>query len=238
MKGRRQEYVIITILNVLLVFYTNIFLYGIPYAQNKLFDVHTYLSVLGWTMYAGSMYLVLVWGEGSLQSKGRHLATALLVGIVTALLKAVIDVLTNYPLVYVLLSNTQRTTVKGVRNGMFGFLFLFFLFRFFSKRKCRLVNTAKKQEKAVAIVIVFYVLVLILIQIGIAFYMHSYLNAYINALETQDFFGSFTSMATLGIDEVNFANKWFLAIFMTMSWWLMHGYYGEVKEDTPIVESE
>lgn len=228
-KDRKSEYMIIAVINIMFVFYTNIFMHGAPYAWYDFFAVHAYFSVLGWALYAGSMYLVLIWSGGNFQNKVRHLGTVLVIGIGTGIVKTIIDVLTNHLLTYIVRSNIISTTVMGVRNGMFGFLFIFFLFRYFSEKKCQLLNTAKKQEKAVAAVIVFYILTIITIQIKEAFYIHT--------LETEDFMNLFMSMVSLGIDEVNFANRWFLAVFMTTSWWLMQGYYGgrreAAKEDIP-----
>lgn len=154
-RDRKLEYIVIAVINIMLVFYINIFMHGTPYAWYDFWAVHTYFSVLGWTLYTGSMYLVLIWRGGNLQNKGRHLITALLIGIGAGVIKSVIDILTNHLFTYIIHSGITSAAIKGIRNGVLGFLFMFFLFRFFSGKKCRLLNTALKQEKAVAAVIVF-----------------------------------------------------------------------------------
>lgn len=55
-KTRKNEYTMILVINLLLALYTSIFLYGSPYALYNPFSIHTLLSVLGWTLYAGSLY--------------------------------------------------------------------------------------------------------------------------------------------------------------------------------------
>ena len=76
MKQKGMEYKLIIIINVLLVIYTGVFLYGIPYALYDLFSTHTVLVVLGWTLYAGSLYLVLIRSEDGMKNLSRCKASA------------------------------------------------------------------------------------------------------------------------------------------------------------------
>lgn len=70
--------------------------------------------------------------------------------------------------------------------------------------------------------------ILVIIQIKETFYLYK--------LETEDVLSSFMSIINLSVDEVDCANKWFFAIFMTMSWQLMQAYYGAKGEGTIIKE--
>lgn len=222
-KNRKQEYIMIAVINILFLLYTSVFMYGTPYALYDFFTTHTYLTVLEWALYAGSMYLILIWSEGNLQDKGKHLGIALLIGTGTAIAKVIVDVLTNHLLSYIAPANFTNTMIKGVRNGVIGFLFIYFLFHFFSKGKCRLSNTTPKQEKAFAIVIACYILVLILIQFMISF------NASVFGADSFNMY-SFMELATIGVKEINGANKWFFTIVMIMTWWLVRTWFEEDSE--------
>ena len=224
MKQKGTEYKLIIIINILLAVYTGIFLYGIPYALYDLFSAHTVFAVLGWTLYVGSMYLVLIWSEDGMRDSGRCYTIALLMGIGTAIIKAIIDVLTNQLFSMIMLSGMRGAIAQGVRNGVIGFLVIYFLFHFFSKERCRLFNNVSKQKTVMIAVIVSYILIIIMIELKVNILFDS--SAY--DLENFNFF-TFMEWMNLGVDEVNRANRWFFSIFMVVSWWMMRALYTEEK---------
>ena len=226
MKQKGTEYKLIIIINVLLVIYTGVFLYGIPYALYDLFSTHTVLVVLGWTLYAGSLYLVLIRSEDGMKNLSRCFASALLIGIGTAIIKAIIEVLTNQLFSLILLGGMRGATAQGIRNGVIGVLFIYFLFHFFSKGKFRLSNNVSKQKTAMIAVIVSYILIIIMIKLKVNISFDS--SAY--DLENVSFF-TFMEWANLGVNEIICVNRWFFSIFMVVSWWMMRALYAEDKEN-------
>ena len=216
MKQKGTEYKLIIIINVLLVIYTGVFLYGIPYALYDLFSMHTVLVVMGWTLYAGSLYLVLIRSEDGMKNLSRCFASALLIGVGTAIIKAIIEVLTNQLFSLILLGGMKEATAQGIRNGVIGFLFIYFLFHFFSKGKCWFSNNISKQKNAMIAVIVSYILIIIMIKlkVNISF------DSSVYDLENVSLF-TFIEWANLGVNEINCVNRWFFSIFMVVSWWMM-----------------
>ena len=226
MKQKGTEYKLIIIINVLLVIYTGVFLHGIPYALYDLFSTHTVLVVLGWTLYAGSLYFVLIRSEDGLKNLGRCLAYALLIGIGTAIIKAIFDVLTNQLFSLILLGGMRGATAQGIRNGVIGFLFIYFLFHFFLKGKCRLSNNVSKQKTAMIAVIVSYILIIIMIELEVNISFDS------SAYNLENFsLLTFMEWMNLGVDEVNCVNRWFFSIFMVVSWWMMRALYTEISKE-------
>lgn len=212
-KNRKNEYTMIFVINVFLLLYTSIFLYGSPYALYKLFSVHTLLSVLGWILYAGGLYLILVWSEEGAEINQRCMVTALLIGGGTAILKAVIDVATNCLLSYIVPSNITGTVMKGVRNCAFGFAFLYFLFHYFLKGRERTAEVSRKQKGAMIVLIACYILAIMLVRVKVAFLF--------SGIDSENLYEYFMQGVTAGIDEVNGINKWFFAGFMILSWRIM-----------------
>lgn len=216
-ENRKREYIMILGMNLLLLLYTSIFLHGSPYALYSLFSVHTLLSVLGWTLYAGGLYLILVWSKESVGIDKRPMVTALLIGAGTAIIKAIIDVVTNYLLSYVIPSNITGTGVKGIRNCAFGFAFLYFLFRYFFKDREQTATVPRKQKGAMIIFIVCYILAIVLVRIKVALQFSS--------MDSENLYAYFMEGATAGINEVNSINRWFFAVLMILLWWIMRSRY-------------
>ncbi|MCM1127605.1 MAG: hypothetical protein NC429_14190 [Lachnospiraceae bacterium] len=220
--SRKNEYIMIVVINFLLVLYTSIFLYGSPYALYNPFSAHTLLSILGWTLYAGSLYLILARSEKGTETRQQQIVTALRIGAGTAVLKAAIDVLTNYLLSYIVPSNIIGTAVKGIRNGALGFAFLYLLFRHFYKESGRTVKVSRKQKGAMAVLTVCYILALILIRVKVMLQL--------SALDSENMYAMyayFMQGAAAGINEVNSINKWFFAVFMILWWQIMRTCYIE-----------
>ena len=216
-KNRKNEYTMILVINILLALYISIFLYGSPYALYKLFSVHTLLSVLGWILYAGGLYLILIWGEEGAGINQQSMVTALLIGGGTAILKAVIDVVTNYLLSYIVPSNITGTVMKGFRNCAFGFAFLYFLFHYFFKGRKWTAKVSRKQKGAMLVLIVCYILAIMLVRVKAALLF--------SGIDSENIYAYFMQGATAGIDEVNGINKWFFAVFMILSWKIMRSCY-------------
>lgn len=217
-KNRKNEYMMILVINLLFLLYTR---YGSSYALYNLFSVHTLLSVLGWTLYAGGLYLILVWSEEGAEINQQCMVTALLIGVGTAILKAVIDVFTNYLFSYIVPSNITGTGVKGVRNCALGFVFLHFLFLYFFKGRERTANVSRRQKGAMLILIACYILALVLVRVKVSLQFSGF--------DSENLYAAFTFMqvATAGINEVNSINKWFFAGFMILSWHMMRSRYAE-----------
>lgn len=216
-KNRKNEYTMILVINLLLALYTSIFLYGSPYALYNLFSIHTLLSVLGWTLYAGSLYLILLRSEKGTENKQQGMVSALMIGGGTAILKAVIDVVTNYLLSYIVPSNITGTGIKGIRNCAFGFAFLYFLFHHFFKGREQTATVSRKQKGAMIMLAVCYILALLLVRVKVALQF--------SGIDSENLYTYFMEGATAGIDEVNGINKWFFAVFMVLLWWIMRSRY-------------
>ena len=223
-KNRKNEYTMIIVINILLALYTSIFLYGSPYALYNLISVHTLLSVLGWALYAGGLYLILVWSEEGAEFNQQCMVTTLLIGEGIAILKAVIDVVTNYLLSYMVPSNITSTAMKGVRNCAFGFAFLYFLFHYFFKGRERIAKVSRKQKGAMLVLIVCYILAIMLVRVKVALLF--------SGIDLENLYTYFMQGATAGIDEVNGINKWFFAVFMILSWKIMRSRNEYQSSDT------
>lgn len=221
----KKEYKIIAAINILFAIYTIFFTYGRANALYSLFSVHTLLVVSGWALYAASMYLVLIWSEGSKLDSGKCLATALVIGVGTGFVKAAADVSANQLFSrFAANGGMQGEINQGIRNGFMGFLFIYFLFHFLSKERCRLSNHVSAQRTVLTAVIVCYILVVMMVKVkaGMSF------NSAKFHLEDIHLF-SFFKWAGLGVDEIVCVNRWAFAIFMTVSWWLVRALYTEEK---------
>lgn len=220
----KKEYTIIAAMNILFAIYTIFFTYGRAGALYSLFSVHTLFVASGWALYAASMYLVLIWSEGNKLDSGKCLIAALAIGVGTGLVKAAVDVSSNQLFSRLVANGGMRGEInQGIRNGFMGFLFIYFLFHFFSKERCRLSNHVSAQRTALTAVIVCYILAVIMVEviIGMSFHPDKYY------LENINFFTIFS----LGVDEIACVNRWAFAIFMTVSWWLVRALYAEEKRE-------
>ncbi|MDE7251129.1 MAG: hypothetical protein K2N82_14885 [Lachnospiraceae bacterium] len=168
--------------------------------------------------------MILVWSEEGAEISQRCMVTALLIGGGTAILKAVIDVATNYMLSYIVPDNISGTVMKGVRNCAFGFVFLCFLFRYFLKGRERTAEVSRKQKGAMIVLIASYILVIMLVRAKVALLF--------SGIDSENLYEYFMWGATAGIDEVNGINKWFFAGFMILSWRIMRSRHEYQSSDT------
>ena len=161
--------------------------------------------------------MILVWSEEGAGINQQSMVTALLIGGGTAILKAVIDVVTNYLISYIVPSNIIGTVMKGVRNCAFGFAFLYFLFHYIFKGRERIAKVSQKQKGAMLVLIVCYILAIMLVRVKAALLF--------SGIDSENLYTYFMQGATAGIGEVNGINKWFFAVFMILSWKIMRSCY-------------
>lgn len=226
-KNKILEYILVVIINVFFAFYTNLFLGGIPYISLQIVTEKTYLSIIGWFLYGGLLYMILKWDNIHIKGKFRFILGAVAVGLVTVLLKAVLDYSTS-TLIADRISLIMTVVIEGIIYDIFGIGLILFIFILFVKRKRHWSKQSNKPFIWIMVDVVVYIIGLIRI-----------------------FTGSSNMMKLIGTSEENIRkidlyyahvalplNVWTYTFLMIFFWWLMRTLYNEEEENQTVDEEK
>lgn len=226
-KNRALEYVLVIVINVFFAGYTNLFLGGIPYISLRIITEKTYWAIIGWFLYGGLFYMVLKWDSLHTKSKFKHILGSIVVGLLTALLKAVLDYLTSI-LIADRFSLIATAVVDGIIYDVFGIGLMSLLFIVFIKGKRHWSEQSKKPFKWIMADVVVYIIGLI-----------------------WTFFDSTSILEQIGVSEENIRkvdyyyahavlplNVWTYTFLMIFFWWLMRTLYSDEGDEQLISEGK
>lgn len=226
-KNRTMEYILVVIINVFFAFYTNLFLGGIPYISLRIVTEKTYWAIIGWFLYGGLYYMVLKWDSLHKISKFKHILSSIVVGLLTALLKAILDYLVS-----ILITDRLSLITTAVADGMiydvFGVGLIVFLFIASVKGERHWSEQSKKPFKWIMIDVVVYIIGLIWIFTDRTSILEQIGTSEENIWKVDLYFAH----AVLPL------SVWTYTFLMIFFWWLMRTLYSDKGDKQLISEGK
>lgn len=208
--SRKKEYLLVTIINLMFAGYTYRFLGKIPYISLDNPDRYTYLGMLGWFLYGGSLCLILLWKQIEMNGVQDILLKSIGTGIVVVIARTIMDfILDNF--IGIGLGWCKTILIGGILTIFFGvFITIIYLTLF--------VREKKKWSKYSILPTIFILIGILLYFLMLARILYEK-KCKIEWLGTgEDVLYQIDNYYALAIVVVNFWIYFYLMIFL---WWFM-----------------
>ncbi len=221
--GRRGEYILVTVINVMFAIYTRIFMGSMLYISLIEIGGITYSAMIGWFLYVCSLCVVLLWERRELYGWKKICLLSAGTSVVMVMMRAVFDYISDQ-FIWSIWSMYKILCLSGILSDIFGIFLTVALFLLFVKGKKKWTERVKKPFLWITADALLYAAALLGIYSEID-RMTRLIGTTEENITKIDYFYAYGFVLPI--------NVWTYTFFMIMLWWLMRTLYvGDNTEGT------